>query len=82
MVIYGSSNPSGELRRYGGTTDNSDGYLIGQITNFTYPNSTKPLDTLYPTNTTDGNAGQGGDSGGPIYIGMNVTISGKKIIKH
>jgi hypothetical protein len=78
MMIYGSSNPSGELRRFGRATGNTGGYYIGSETDFMFDNTSKSIDTVYFMNATDGNASEGGDSGGPIYIGMNVIISGKK----
>jgi hypothetical protein len=77
MMIYGSSNPSGELRRFGKATGNTGGYYIGYERNFKFDRSDKYLDTVYIMNATDGDASIEGDSGGPIYIGMNVTISGK-----
>jgi hypothetical protein len=77
MVIYGSSSPSGELRRYGIATENTGGYYIGFERNTTPGGGPKIIDTVYYMNATDGNASEGGDSGGPIYMGMNVTISGR-----
>ena len=78
MIIYGGSSPSGELRRFGKATGNTGGYFIGEETNFTFNGLNKSIDTVYLMNVTDGNASQPGDSGGPIYMAMNVTISGKK----
>ena len=72
MVIYGGTNPSGEIRKYGGITGNTGGYHVAYAYNLTAPNIPgKIIDTVGIMN---GTASVDGDSGGPVYMGMNVSL--------
>jgi hypothetical protein len=77
MIVYGNSGASSgmNLNRYGGVTNNSEGLLIEYIYNRTLNNYSKSIDTLGVMQTTQGLNGVKGDSGGPVYVGMNVTIT-------
>ncbi|MDR2944211.1 MAG: S1 family peptidase [Methanosarcinales archaeon] len=75
MVVYGTTGPSGEIRKYGIATGNTGGQCIGYIYDTTLSNAPeRVLDTLGVMT----NYGERGDSGGPVYMGMNVTVSGKQ----
>ncbi|WNY26856.1 hypothetical protein [Methanolapillus ohkumae] len=90
MVVYGSSNSyNGEIRWYGGTSGNNGGYIIKNLYEYSYLElndtnasniSSLPFvfDTITIMNVSTGSScSASGDSGGPVYAGMNVTISGK-----
>ena len=78
MIVHGTSSVSSgsELRKYGGPSGNSGGFNSEYIYDKYYNESDKTIDTLGVMQITQGSTGLGGDSGGPVYIGMNLSISG------
>jgi hypothetical protein len=76
LVVYGSSSPSGEIRRYGGMTGNTGGYNKGYAYNITAPNI--PGTIVYAAGIMNGTAATSGDSGGPVYTAMNLSIGNQR----
>lgn len=81
MVIYGSTPaPGGEIRRYGIKTGNNGGNFIEYNYDYDLGYHNIVLNKVGVMNASAGSVvSNGGDSGGPVYVGMNVTIgSGNK----
>jgi len=80
-VYTGIDSASGTLlNRYGTATGSTTGYLKGfeydRVWNTGNTTITRTFDKVGYMNSST-NVSEGGDSGGPIYCGMNITTNGK-----